>query len=165
MKRQVFFSFHYEPDAWRAAQVRNIGALDGNAPFSDNDWEQVKRGGDAAIERWIASEMQYRVCTVVLVGSETAGRKWINYEIVKSWNDGMGVVGLYIHGLANQTGMQSLQGPNPFDLIPGPYGGRLSSVVKCYNPGGYDSGEHYAWISNNLANAVEEAIAIRNGYR
>lgn len=30
MKRQVFFSFHYQPDSRRASQVRNIGALDGN---------------------------------------------------------------------------------------------------------------------------------------
>lgn len=59
MKRQVFFSFHYQPDSWRASHVRNIGALDGNAPVSDNDWEQVKRGGDRAIERWIAAQMTY----------------------------------------------------------------------------------------------------------
>ena len=68
MKRQVFFSFHYQPDSWRASQVRNTGALDGNEPFSDNAWEQVKRGGDRAIERWIAAQMNYRSCTVVLVG-------------------------------------------------------------------------------------------------
>lgn len=31
-KRQVFYSFHYENDAWRAGQVRNIGVLEGNFP-------------------------------------------------------------------------------------------------------------------------------------
>ncbi len=35
-KRQVFFSFHYEADAWRAAQVRNMGVVEGNEPVSDN---------------------------------------------------------------------------------------------------------------------------------
>lgn len=98
MKRRVFFSFHYKPDAWRVSQIRNIGALERNRPVTHNDWEQVKRGGDAAIERWIARQMKYRSCTVVLVGSNTASRKWINYEIVRSWNDGMGVVGIHIHG-------------------------------------------------------------------
>ena len=164
MKRQVFFSFHYQPDSWRASQVRNIGTLDGNAPVSDNDWEQVKRGGDQAIERWISAQMTYRSCTVVLVGSNTAGRKWINYEIVTSWNNRMGVVGIHIHGLQDRNGWTSPKGYNPFDWVTGPYGRRLSSIVQCYDPPGHNSGQRYAWISNNLATAVEEAIAIRKGY-
>lgn len=38
MARRVFFSFHYKPDNWRAAQVRNAGVVEGNTPVSDNDW-------------------------------------------------------------------------------------------------------------------------------
>ena len=34
MKRQVFYSFHYDNDAMRVQQVRNIGALEGNTPVS-----------------------------------------------------------------------------------------------------------------------------------
>jgi len=30
-KRNVFYRFHYKPDNWRAAQVRSIGALEGNS--------------------------------------------------------------------------------------------------------------------------------------
>ena len=82
MKRRVFYSFHYKPDNWRASKVRNIGAIEGNQPATDNDWETVKRGGDRAIERWIAGQMRGRSCTVVLVGANTANRKWINREIV-----------------------------------------------------------------------------------
>ena len=40
-KRQVFFSFHYNRDSWRASQVRNMGKVDGNSTFSDNDWEEI----------------------------------------------------------------------------------------------------------------------------
>ena len=54
MARRAFYSFHYAPDAWRASTVRNIGAIEGNRPATDNDWEAVKRGGDDAIKRWIA---------------------------------------------------------------------------------------------------------------
>jgi hypothetical protein len=50
--------------------------------------------GDAAIENWIAHQMKGRSCTVVLVGANTANRKWINHEIVQSWDKGMGVVGI-----------------------------------------------------------------------
>ena len=137
MARRVFYSFHYDPDNWRAAQVRNIGAIEGNEPATDNDWEQVKRGGDAAIRNWIANQMKGRSCTVVLVGADTADRDWINHEIVTSWNDGMGVVGIYIHGLENSEGYISAKGRNPFDFISyGNQGTKLSSIVKCYDPHG-----------------------------
>ena len=39
MARKCFYSFHYQPDNVRASQVRNIGAIEGNQPVSDNDWE------------------------------------------------------------------------------------------------------------------------------
>lgn len=42
-KRQVFYSFHFKNDSWRAGQVRNIGVVEGNTPVSSNDWEEVKR--------------------------------------------------------------------------------------------------------------------------
>ena len=42
LKGQVFFSFEYNKDAWRASQVRNMGKVDESSTFSDNDWEEVK---------------------------------------------------------------------------------------------------------------------------
>lgn len=162
-KRNCFYSFHYIPDNWRAATIRSIGAIDGNKPTSDNNWEAVKKGGDAAIKKWISDQMSGKSCVVVLVGSNTAGRKWINHEIIKGWDDGKGVVGIYIHGLKDSDGKVSSKGSNPFDSIGyGDTGKKLSSIVKCYNPSGSTSQEKYDWISKHLANAVEEAIKIRN---
>ncbi len=162
MARRVFYSFHYRPDVMRVSQVRNIGALEANRPATDNDWETVKSGKDVAIKRWISTQMKGRSCTVVLVGQNTANRKWINHEIVKSWGDGMGVVGIYIHGLKNTDGFISKKGKNPFDYIGyGNAGKKLSSIVKCYNPVGSNSRERYAWITKHLENAVSEAIKIR----
>ncbi len=115
MARRAFFSFHYKPDASRAGQVRNIGVVEGNTPVSDNDWETVTKKGDAAIKKWIAEQMYGRSCTVVLAGSNTAGRKWINHEIVKSWDDGMGVVGIHIHGLKNLDGKVATKGSKDSD--------------------------------------------------
>ena len=163
-KRQVFYSFHYKPDCWRAAQVRNIGVIEGNKPAPDNDWETVTRAGEEAIKKWIKDQMNGRSCTVVLVGKDTAGRKWINHEIIESWNNGMGVAGIYLHGLKNQEGDISGQGKNPFDEITfSNSGNKLSSVVKCYNPAGNDSKERYDWISKYISDIIEEAIKIRNG--
>jgi hypothetical protein len=163
MARRVFYSFHYKPDVMRVSQVRNIGALEANEPAKDNDWETVISGKDSAIEKWIAEQMEGRSCTVVLVGENTANRKWINHEIVKSWNKKMGVVGIHIHGLKNIDGYLANKGDNPFDYIGyGDTGKKLSSIAKCYDPAGNDSKERYAWIAKHLENAIEEAINIRN---
>ena len=64
-KRQIFYSFHYDNDVFRVAQIRSIGALEDNKPVSANDWEKVKQGGDKAIEKWIDDNMNYRSCVVV----------------------------------------------------------------------------------------------------
>ena len=163
MARRVFYSFHYRQDNWRVAQVRNIGSIEGNSAASDNDWETVKKGGDTAIKKWISGQMHNRTCTVVLVGSKTANRKWINHEIIKSWNDGMGVVGIHIHGLRNSDGYISEKGKNPFDYLE--IGGiEMSSIVRCYNPAGTNSNARYDWIAKHLSNAVEEAIRLRNDF-
>ncbi|WP_089528678.1 TIR domain-containing protein [Pantoea ananatis] len=161
-KRNCFYSFHYIPDNWRVATVRSIGAIDGNTPTSDNNWETVKKGGDAAIKKWIADEMYGKSCIVVLVGSDTANRKWINHEIIEGWNNEKGVVGIYIHGLKDSGGNTSTKGDNPFDYIGyGDTGKKLSAIVKCYNPTGSTSQEKYNWIKENLAIIVEDAITIR----
>ena len=107
--------------------------------------------------------MKGRSCTLVLIGANTANRKWINYEIIKSWDDGMGVVGIYIHGLKNSDGKIAAKGNNPFDYIGyANTGKKLSSIVKCYNPPGSNSQDRYDWVTNNLADAVEEALSIRS---
>ena len=77
MPRKVFYSFHYQGDSWRASKIRNIGVVEGNQPASANEWEEVKRGGETAIKRWIGDQLQGRTCTIVLVGAETANRPWI----------------------------------------------------------------------------------------
>jgi len=165
MSRNVFYSFHYKPDNWRASQVRNAGVVEGNLPCSDNDWESITGGGAAAIEKWIAGQMSGRSAAVVLVGNATAGRKWINYEISKAWTDGKGVVGVHIHNLQNSQGSQATKGSNPFDgLTMGSGGAKMSTIVKCYDPPYATSTKVYEYVSNNLADWVEEAIKIRNNY-
>jgi MTH538 TIR-like domain (DUF1863) len=77
---RVLLSFHFDNDVMRVQQIRNIGSLDDNKPVAPNEWESVRRTGDAAIERWIDRNMNYRDCVVVLIGSETASRKWVLHE-------------------------------------------------------------------------------------
>lgn len=163
MARRVFYSFHYKPDNWRASQVRNMGVIEGNRPCSDNDWETITQGGDEKIKKWIAEQLDGKSCAVVLIGANTADRKWINHEIVKAWNDKKGVVGVYVHNLQNRDQQQSKKGANPFANIKHEDSGKmLSSIVKAYDPPYSTSASVYNHIKENLATWVEEAITIRN---
>ncbi len=158
-KRQVFYSFHYQNDVCRVSQVRNMGVVEGDSIVSDNDWEEVKKKGDKAIEKWINDSMKMRSCVVVLIGEETAGRKWIDYEIERAWNERKGLVGIHINNLKHFDGKTSLQGKNPFDKFTFKDGTKLSSIVKIYNPSKENA---YNEIRNNLEEWIEEAINIRN---
>jgi hypothetical protein len=163
MARRVFYSFHYKQDNWRAAKIRNIGAIEGNKPATDNDWETVTGRGDAAIKKWIKDQMDRRSCAVVLIGQSTAGRKWINYEIVESWNTGMGLLGIHIHNITNSSDEQSSKGTNPFASFE--IGGTsLSSIVKTYDPPFSTSSDVYNHIADNIAYWIDEAIEIRKKY-
>ena len=163
MIRKCFYSFHYKPDVTRVAKLRSIGMIEGNQPAQDNDWESVAQRGAGAIESWIAAQMTGRTCTIVFVGSNTANRPWINHEIIKSWEKGLGIVGIRIHGISDINGNTCSIGENPFNYISLGQS-KLSSIVKCYDPSGVDSKAKYATIASNLAAWIEEAIKIRNSF-
>jgi hypothetical protein len=163
MARRAFYSFHYDPDNWRASQIRNMGVIDGNKPATDNDWEQIKKGGDTAIQRWIDSQLDGKSVGIVLIGAQTAARKWIKYEIKKAWEDKKGVLGIFVHNLKDKAGNQSSKGRNPFDdfTIDGK---TMSSIVKAYDPPYTTSTSVYDYIKTNLADWIEKAIEIRGNY-
>lgn len=161
MARKVFFSFHFANDFWRTQQVRNMNALEGNPLATANAWEEVKRKGDAAVKKWIDDEMNGRSCAIVLVGSETASRKWVKYEIEKAWSDRRAVLGIHIHRLLDHSSNSSTVGANPFAGIT--VGStKLGDVVPLKNPIGADSKAVYATISSNIEAWIEEAIKLRN---
>ena len=141
MKRQVFFSFNYDEDHWRASQIINIGIVQ------------------------INKQIQACECMVVLVGQNTANKQQINNDIIQSWEKEIGIVGIYVHGLIDHHGLLSERGENPFDYINIGEHHKLSEVVKCYNPSGISSRLRHNWISRHLSDVVEEAIWIRNRYK
>lgn len=156
-KRQVFFSFHYNNDNWRAARIRNMGKVDSSSTFSDNDWEEVKKKTDKEIEKWIDDQLEKRSCLVVLIGRETASRKWIKYEIRKAYELNKGIVGIYIDKLKDVHGKQDTKGKNPFDKftideIP------MSKYVKCFESNYLLSTNVYNDIKNNIESLIEYGI-------
>lgn len=119
MARRVFFSFHYERDIWRASQIRNCWVTKPDresAGFWDAaSWEEVKKKGEDAIMRWIDNQLNGTSVTAVLIGTQTSERKYVGYEIKKSYEIGNGMLGIYIHNMKDQNGRTDFQGKNPFD--------------------------------------------------
>ena len=95
-KIPVFYSFHFDNDVMRVQQIRNIGSIEGNPPTTPNEWETLKRTGNRAVENWIDQNMKYKRCIIVLIGSETASRPWVEHEIIKAWNDGKALLGMAV---------------------------------------------------------------------
>jgi hypothetical protein len=116
MARKVFFSFHYARDAWRVGQVRNCNVISQleKSPFYDKaEWESIKRQGDQAVRNWIDAQLKGTSVTVVLVGKETASRKWVKYEIEKSIELGKGLIGIDISKIKDRYGETDDTGANP----------------------------------------------------
>lgn len=150
MARSIFASFHYAADAERVQQVLKMGAIEGDSRVTAQEWESVKFKTDAAIQNWIHTQMLRKSAVVVLVGAETAGRKWVNYEIRKAWDDKRPLVGIRIHGLKNLAQQTSRPGPNPFSKIGLKNGRTLDSYVALHDPVGSDSKAVYASIAANI---------------
>lgn len=158
-KRQIFYSFHFDNDVMRVQQIRNIGIIEGNTPVSPNAWEEIRKKGDSAVEKWIDDNMKYRSCVVVLVGQETANRPWVQYEIEKAWDDHKGLLGIHIHNINCPKNGKSSKGENPFEQFTlNNSNKKLSDIVKCYNPSAYDA---YNDIAKNIESWIENAISIR----
>lgn len=157
-KRKVFYSFHFDNDVFRVQQIRNIGALEGNTPVTVNAWETIKKAGKKAIETWIEDNMKFKSCVIVLIGEDTHNRPWVKYEIKKAWEDGKGLLGIYIHNLKDPKTGKCSKGVNPFDQFTFEDGTKLSTKVKCYNPSSSDT---YNDIKNNVEDWIETAVESR----
>jgi hypothetical protein len=119
MPRKVFFSFHYERDIWRTNVVRNSGVVEGSAAAGFYDaslWEETKKKGDAEVKKLIDKGLVGTSVTVVLIGAETAQRKFVNYEIEQSIARGNGLLGIYISGIKDSKANTDMQGAAQWKL-------------------------------------------------
>lgn len=111
MARRVFFSFHYSNDVWRANQVRNaniVSGVEGAGFFDHSEYLEAKKRGSDGIKRMILGHLKNTSVTVVLIGTETAERPWVKYEIAQSIAQKNGLLGIYINHLKDQDGNYSL---------------------------------------------------------
>lgn len=113
--RNVFYSFHYGNDVMRAMVVRNQWVTKGGQKISGiidkAEFEKVKRNGDAAVKKWIDSQLLGTTVTIVLIGEETLERDFVKYEIMKSIERKNAILGVHISGIKDaKTGLTSKKG-------------------------------------------------------
>jgi hypothetical protein len=65
----------------------------------------------------IRSELKGRGVTMVLIGRDTAAKRWIQFAIRESLKRGHALVGVYVHGMPDEHGAMDLQGKNPLDRV------------------------------------------------
>jgi hypothetical protein len=118
MARRVFFSFHFDEDCFRANQVRNANVVLGTEDagyFDHSEYEDARKRGPQAIRQMILRHLERTSVTVVLIGTNTFNRPWVQVEISESIKRGNGLLGIRINHLlsAGQHGYPSLPGPIP----------------------------------------------------
>jgi MTH538 TIR-like domain (DUF1863) len=153
MARKVFFSFHYS-DILLVSQIRNSWRLRPGSetqPFHDRaEWERVKRQSPTTIQNWIDTQLKGSSITVVLVGSATASRPWVKYEIESSIAQKKGIIFINLDGMKTTQGFYYRSGSSPANWTLNRTGQRLSMYYKSYN-----------WVRDsgyqNMGQWVEEA--------
>lgn len=107
MARKVFYSFCYEDDINRCMVVRNRWVTYGNQIQSGiidkAEFEKIKRTGEQAVYRWIDKQLEGTSVTVVLLGTNTLSRKFVQYEICESIKRGNAIVGIHINNIRDMT--------------------------------------------------------------
>lgn len=155
MKRKVFYSFHFDNDVMRVQQIRQMGALEGDEPVNPNTWEQIKRT-EKGVKDWIEKNLNGKSCLVVLIGSKTSERPWVNYEIRRAWELNKPIVGIYIHRLNCPRNGYDSKGSNPFENLTFTRNGIIVKPLV-YEPKASDA---YGDIKENLATWIENAIKL-----
>jgi hypothetical protein len=121
MARRTFFSFHYQPDCWRAWNARNswvvAGQKEARGFFDSSVFEASKKESEDALKRFLREGLENTSVTCVLAGSNTWERRWVRYEIARSVIKGNGLLTVDIHNVRNNDGVASVKGSDPLSAI------------------------------------------------
>ena len=122
MAKRVFFSFHYQDVIdFRVNVVRNhwLTKPDRESAgfFDASIWETAKKTGDIALKRLINSAINGTSSTCVLIGTSTYLRRWVRYEIMRSFKKGNLIFGIHINSIKDKSKNTKVLGNNPFDYL------------------------------------------------
>lgn len=117
MARRTFFSFHYQRDIWRANIIKNSWVTRSDREdagfFDASVFEEAKKKGDENLKRFLHQGLDGSSVTCVLAGAETYLRRWVRYELIKSFIRGNGILCVSIHQLQDRNQRTDTAGENP----------------------------------------------------
>lgn len=120
MPRYTFFSFSFEDvKNFKVNVVRNSWLLNhSSGTFIDGSiWEKEKSKGPSQIKNLIETGLKKTSVTAILIGDETSDRRWVKYEIVKSFEKGNGILAIHINRIRGKEQVISARGLNPLDRL------------------------------------------------
>jgi hypothetical protein len=123
MARTTFFSFHYrDVESFRVNVVRNSSLFkkpgDASKVIDGSLWEASQLRGEKALKELIDGALIGTSVTAVLIGANTHERKWVKYELVRSFVTGNAILGIHLNRIREaHTQRITAKGLNPLDRL------------------------------------------------
>jgi len=158
--REVFFSFEYEKDFYRATQIRNMFKVTAEDDIYGEEWKTTFSKDPESIKAWLREQIELRDCLVVLIGVTTANNPWINFEIETARDFGKGIVGIYVNELEDQNGNVTARGHDPFRFVDSTHfeGKKLHDTINRFESSYVVNKAVCNDIKDHLEEIVEEAV-------
>ena len=116
---KIYFS--HDLDEPRADVVRNRWlAQPGNEEagfFGMLTWGDATRGGPATVKRLLSAAFADTSVTCVLIGPETAGKRWVRFEIIESIERRNLLVGVHVGAIPDRSRKIVGASKNPFEEL------------------------------------------------
>jgi hypothetical protein len=145
MARRVFFSFHYVPDVQRAQVVRNSWVTKQDREdagfFDASVFEATKLRGDDKLKAFLDQGLSGTSVTAVLFGSDTASRRWVRYELLRSFVQGKGILAIDVHSIPDFERRTTNRGPNPLEVLGFEIHGSLCRIKE-------SGGNNWTWSAD-----------------
>lgn len=122
MAKRVFFSFHYDDVVtFRANVVRKHDmtkeSREDSGFFDASIWEGAKKHGDSGVIKLIDDSLGNTSITCALIGTHTWSRRWVRYEILKSYDKGNKLLGVHINNIKDKNQQVFPLGRNVFAYL------------------------------------------------
>ena len=111
---RVFFSFAYTEDHHRAKTIMEQYLVHPNTSatgfIEDGEIDRMCEEGLVRVYQWIEGEVSKADVVVVLIGHNTAGKHFVEYEIAQAQKNAKPIIGIFIEGLPDQNGQLNPKG-------------------------------------------------------
>jgi MTH538 TIR-like domain (DUF1863) len=140
MVKRVYFAFHYQDVIdFRANVVRShwLTKADRDAAgfFDASLWESARKEGDIGLKQLINDSLEGTSTTCILIGSQTYLRRWVRYEIFKSFKRGNSILAVQINSIAGKDQLKKPLGQNPLQYLGVTYSesGLTATIHEAHN--------------------------------